>query len=228
MGEANATAGGPQTVEDVRNMSQQMGGDPGIGSYWESRWQEGHTQWDVGHVTPVVETLLERIPADAIVLVPGCGSGYDLAALATRAQRVVGIDIAESACKRARDINSDSKNVDVIFGDAFAYEFETASFDMVFDYTFFCALPPKRRPAWGKRMGELIKPGGTLLTLMFPINEGKHHSARPPPKPQSKLPTLTRHPYPCVCEIRPDTCARIPFSLLPSLSPGCRRTQTRR
>ena len=43
-------------------------------------------------------------------------------------------------------------------------------FDFIFDYTFFCALLPSLRPAWGARTAELLAPGtGRLLTFMFPI-----------------------------------------------------------
>ena len=43
-------------------------------------------------------------------------------------------------------------------------------FDFIFDYTFFCAIPPNFRMQWGKRMSQLIRPNtGKLLTLIFPI-----------------------------------------------------------
>lgn len=43
-------------------------------------------------------------------------------------------------------------------------------FDFIFDYTFFCALPPSLRAQWGERMSTLLQPhSGKLLTLIFPI-----------------------------------------------------------
>lgn len=43
-------------------------------------------------------------------------------------------------------------------------------FDFIFDYTFFCALPPHLRPHWGAQMAKLLDPAtGRLLTFMFPI-----------------------------------------------------------
>lgn len=35
---------------------------------------------------------------------------------------------------------------------------------------FFVAIPPQRRIEWGKKMAELINPGGYLITLVFPID----------------------------------------------------------
>ena len=43
-------------------------------------------------------------------------------------------------------------------------------FDFIFDYTFFCALPPNLRSNWGEQMSKLLQPGtGQLLTFIFPI-----------------------------------------------------------
>jgi len=49
-----------------------------------------------------------------------------------------------------------------------------ATFDFIFDYTFFCALPPDQRRQWGQHMKNLLATNGKLLTLMFPY----HTSAR--------------------------------------------------
>jgi hypothetical protein len=46
---------------------------------------------------------------------------------------------------------------------------ENQHFDFIFDYTFFCALPPSMRAAWGERVAALLTPGtGRLLTIIFP------------------------------------------------------------
>lgn len=43
-------------------------------------------------------------------------------------------------------------------------------FILAYDYTFFCAIPPAMREAWGKRYAELVSTGGVLLCLIFPID----------------------------------------------------------
>lgn len=48
---------------------------------------------------------------------------------------------------------------------------------MAFDYTFMCAITVEMRPKWGKRYGEVIRPGGLLICLAFPI--GKAVRGRP-------------------------------------------------
>ncbi|KAF5334818.1 hypothetical protein D9611_012965 [Ephemerocybe angulata] len=42
-------------------------------------------------------------------------------------------------------------------------------FDLIVDHTFFVAIPPSLRPAWGAQMSSLLKPGGLLITLVYPI-----------------------------------------------------------
>ena len=102
---------------------------------------------------------------------------------------VVGLDISPTSLSNAgKIINRDgavpaSRTTQVLLkcGDFFDApdrwesidsEFDTAfsSFDFIFDYTFFCALPPHLRESWGQRTAELLKPNsGRLLTLIFPI-----------------------------------------------------------
>ncbi|KAI6819559.1 hypothetical protein KC332_g2389 [Hortaea werneckii] len=46
------------------------------------------------------------------------------------------------------------------------------TFDLIYDYTFLCALPPSLRPAWSKRMSQLLSPaGGILICLEFPLKK---------------------------------------------------------
>ena len=44
------------------------------------------------------------------------------------------------------------------------------SFALAYDYTFLCAIPPSLRPKWAARYAELIRPGGVLIALQFPLD----------------------------------------------------------
>ncbi len=48
-------------------------------------------------------------------------------------------------------------------------ENDDEKFDFVYDYTFLCALDPSVRVDWAAQMASIIKPGGELFTLIFPI-----------------------------------------------------------
>ncbi|RMZ17460.1 hypothetical protein D0862_00795 [Hortaea werneckii] len=57
---------------------------------------------------------------------------------------------------------------------------QNKTFDLIYDYTFLCALPPALRPAWSKRMSQLLSPlDGVLICLEFPLH--KPPSAGGPP-----------------------------------------------
>ncbi|KAK4035445.1 S-adenosyl-L-methionine-dependent methyltransferase [Parachaetomium inaequale] len=79
-----------------------------------------------------------------------------------------------AACERGR--------VKFVAGDFFAKDWETeccsgsddddggfAGFDVIYDYTFLCALLPEMRKDWACRMSELLSPSGVLVCLEFPL-----------------------------------------------------------
>ncbi|XP_057527496.1 thiocyanate methyltransferase 1-like isoform X3 [Amaranthus tricolor] len=139
---------------------------------WERCWEEGLTPWDLGKPTPVLQHLLQTdsLPKGR-VLVPGCGSGHDVVALASPERYVVGLDISEAALQKARELASSSPNANYfsfLQVDFFTWQ-PTELFDLIFDYTFFCAIQPHLRSAWAARMRDLLKPDGELITLMLMI-----------------------------------------------------------
>ncbi|KAK1469264.1 thiopurine S-methyltransferase [Colletotrichum melonis] len=75
-----------------------------------------------------------------------------------------------------------------------AWPREDKTFDLIFDYTFLCALPPTARPRWSARISSLLNPAtGRLICLEFP--SGKPLSQPGPPwglNPDIYLALLTR------------------------------------
>lgn len=143
-------------------------------SPWEARWATGDVPWDAGAPEPGLLWWLATKGSHAPtgrVLVPGCGAGYSAAALASPERRVTGLDLAPSSAARFAEVSARSgvqHFVEHVVGDFFEVALG-APFDLVYDYTFLCALPLALRPAWAARMAELTRPGGTLLCMVFPI-----------------------------------------------------------
>lgn len=69
---------------------------------WEKSWRQGVTPWDLGQPTPILLHLLQTasLPKGRVLL-PGCGSGHDVIAIASPDRYVVGLDISESAIEIA-------------------------------------------------------------------------------------------------------------------------------
>ncbi|KAJ3533310.1 hypothetical protein NM688_g7303 [Phlebia brevispora] len=150
-------------------------------SGWDRAWKENVTPWDGGDVQPPLRDLIVSgdisLPRSGRALVPGCGRGYDAIFIASSlGLDTLAVDISETAVVAANDLLKKSNlpnSVKVSFAlqDFFAIApSDDQKFDLVYDYTFFVAIPPSRRDEWGHQMTEIIKPGGYLVTLVFPLD----------------------------------------------------------
>ena len=96
--------------------------------------------------------------------------------LAKACDEVLGIDIAPTAVAAAearlsdlRDSAEVTPRVAFRVADFFSSDLSVGTFDVIYDYTFLCAIPPERRGDWAARMMKLLRPGGKLVTIIFPI-----------------------------------------------------------
>lgn len=136
--------------------------------FWNPRYRTGTTPWDFGRVPPALERYLASRPGrGATVLIPGCGSGYEIAAFAAAGYAVTAIDFSPPAVARARANLPQALAERVVEGDFFTYDFSAAPFDLVYERTFLCALPPELWPRIVDRTATLLKPGGTLTGFYF-------------------------------------------------------------
>src|SRR5690554_983979 len=139
---------------------------------WIEAWSAGHTPWDTGRAVPdLVELVASGSLPEGRALVPGAGSGYDVLALASPNREVIGLDLAEGAKKRFEGLRDEAgvsaERAKIVVANFFDYQ-PDAPFDMIWDFTFLCALEPEMRGDWARRMDELLAPGGELVTLIFP------------------------------------------------------------
>ncbi|KZT38973.1 S-adenosyl-L-methionine-dependent methyltransferase [Sistotremastrum suecicum HHB10207 ss-3] len=150
---------------------------------WDLAWKESMTPWDLGEMQKPLRDLLEsdRVPFPTVgkAIVPGCGRGYEAVYIAGKlGLEVVGMDISPTAVEAAK-ANLATSNVP----SGARVKFELASFfelpspksdndayDLAFDYTFFVAVPLDLRAVWGTQMTALVKSGGYLIALVWPID----------------------------------------------------------
>ena len=74
-------------------------------------------------------------------LIPGCGTGSDLALLKILSNKIIGLDISERAIKVARSLHGD---IDLIIADAECLPLRKCSIEMV-----FCKSIIHHLPMWG-------------------------------------------------------------------------------
>ena len=108
-------------------------------------------------------------------LIPGCGRGYDVYALAERERIAVGLELSSTAVEAAAACPTKPQctaveNARIINQNFFDLD-ELEKWDFIYDYTFLCALDPSIRTQWASKMAALVKPGGMLLTIIFPITK---------------------------------------------------------
>jgi SAM-dependent methyltransferase len=138
--------------------------DPAAPEFWDVRFREGFTPWDAGGVPAALRGFLAREPAGRRVLVPGCGSGYEVQAFAAAGHDVVAIDFSAAAIDAARRVLGPLGRV-LVQGDFFAHPL--GEFELVYERAFLCALPRAHWPDWAARVAELLRPGGRLAGFFF-------------------------------------------------------------
>ncbi|KAI0259797.1 S-adenosyl-L-methionine-dependent methyltransferase [Gloeopeniophorella convolvens] len=149
-------------------------------SGWDEVWKQNITPWDVGEAQPPLRNLIESkrlpLPTNGRALVPGCGRAYDALVIAsTLGLDTTAIDISPTAVTAARgvlaSVSSDGKEkVSIKEADFFApVGEEDPRYDLIYDYTFFVAIPPAMRLSWGRQMSALANPGAYLITLVYPL-----------------------------------------------------------
>ncbi|GAA5835939.1 hypothetical protein JCM9279_002146 [Rhodotorula babjevae] len=179
----------PTPSASLLKVRELLGSDPTGGQSatggWDQAWKANATPWDAGDVQPAFRELLDERWADVGVsldsltdgkaLVAGCGRGCDAAFIAAHGIDTLGIDLSPTAVQVARDHLAQQANApkNITFEAADFFSFPLPSdepFSFAFDYTFFCAIPPSLRAKWGQRYGEVVRPGGLLVALAFPLD----------------------------------------------------------
>jgi SAM-dependent methyltransferase len=138
--------------------------------FWEKRFREGFTPWDAGKTPASLERFLRQEPPGQRVLIPGCGSGYEVRAFAEAGFDVAAIDFTPAAVERAQQVLGPLASR-VRLADFF--EFDPDPFDLVYERAFLCALPPRIWPTYPPRAASLLRPGGKLAGFFF-FDAGAH------------------------------------------------------
>ena len=140
---------------------------------WEALYQANDTFWDHGEAAPGLVDYLgsnSGLPPGQ-ALVPGCGRGHDARALAKAGWSVTGLDIAPSSVPLAERLADEGGlPVDYRVGDFLSDE-PYQPFDLVFEHTLFCAIPPTRRSDYVQALRGWLKPGGLYLAVNYMITD---------------------------------------------------------
>lgn len=140
---------------------------------WSNRYLENNTPWDKSEAHPALKDVLAQIKINkARILVAGCGRAHDAAFLAKQGHIVTAIDYSDVAIEEANKLYGDIKNLKLVKADALNLNEEYwGQFDLVFEHTLYCAIPPEKRnnlvQSWKKALSE----DGHLLGVFFSFDQ---------------------------------------------------------
>ena len=133
--------------------------------FWCKRFGEGVTPWDAGRVQGDFASFVAARTQPLNTLIPGCGSAWEASHLADHRWPVTALDFSPTAVACAREVLADQA-VDLVCADFFAWQ-PAQALDLIYERAFLCALPRKLWADWGKRVAELLPPGGLLAGYFF-------------------------------------------------------------
>ncbi|MGX1025018.1 methyltransferase [Flavobacterium sp. CS20] len=137
-----------------------------IQNYWEERYKKGKTGWDMNQVSPPLKNYIDQLKDKSLkILIPGAGNAYEAEYLfQNNFKNVTVADIAKIPLNNFKNRLPNFPQDNLLHIDFFDIN---DTFDLIIEQTFFCALPPKKRPDYVKKMHDLLKPNGKLVGLLF-------------------------------------------------------------
>ena len=134
--------------------------------YWEKRYQNNQTGWDIGEPSTPIKTYVDQLKDKNIkILIPGGGNSYEAEYLWHNGFKNIFVaDIALSPLKNLKQRVGDFPDSQLLHSDFFKLD---NKFDFIIEQTFFCALNPDLRMQYTEQMLKLLKSHGKLVGLLF-------------------------------------------------------------
>tara|TARA_B110000037_G_scaffold148716_1_gene167972 strand:+ start:3860 stop:4447 length:588 start_codon:yes stop_codon:yes gene_type:complete len=134
--------------------------------YWERRWEEHQTGWDIGSAsTPLVQYFEQLTDKSITILIPGCGNAYEAEVLIEMGfKNTFVIDISKKALESFKERLPNFPIANMFCEDFFSHQ---KQYDLILEQTFFCALNPNLREKYCLKASSLLKDNGRLVGVLF-------------------------------------------------------------
>lgn len=136
--------------------------------YWNNRYADNSTGWDIGSVSTPLKNYFDQLENKNLsILIPGGGNGHEaLYLLEIGFTNITVVDISPIAIQTLTKIFEQKNNhsIHLICADFFELQ---GTYELIIEQTFFCALDPKLRESYLKKMSELLSGNGKLAGLLF-------------------------------------------------------------
>ena len=135
---------------------------------WQERYDTGKTGWDRGEPNPMLAHWLKTgVLQPCEILVPGCGRGHEVIALAEAGFNVTAIDFADAAAKSVIDeLKLRNLKATVVHSDIFAFG-QSRRFDAVYEQTSLCAIHPSQWQTYQQLLACWLRAEGNLFAMFM-------------------------------------------------------------
>jgi SAM-dependent methyltransferase len=146
-------------------------------SFWDDKYRNNEASWDMKTPTPVFENLLDaqQFVRPGKILIVGSGKGYDAVLAAKKGYEVFAVDFSTEAIEFSKNLaEKENLKLNYLLQDIFQLDSVYRNhFDYVYDYVTYCSILPERRKEYSEKISVLLKTGGKLIALLFPVEDRK-------------------------------------------------------
>jgi len=132
--------------------------------------------------TPILSNYLKTKSKIGKVCVLGCGKGHDAIEFSKYNNDVHAVDFSIEAIKdlksrsKAQDVKVSLHNKDIFL----LADSHKGYFDMVYEYTCYCAIDPDRRADYFSMVYEILEENGIFFGIMIPLDKDIYNEDGPP------------------------------------------------
>ncbi len=136
------------------------------GSYWDNRYKDGATRWDLGKISTPLKTYFDQLKnKDTKILIPGGGNSYEAEYLHHKGfKNAFVVDLSETALINIKKRVPSFPPTHLIHRNFFDL---TIKFDLIIEQTFFCAIDPSLRSQYVVQASKLLNENGKIIGLLF-------------------------------------------------------------
>lgn len=133
--------------------------------YWEDRYRENDTPWDLGMASPPLKNYIDRLTDHNVsILIPGCGNAYEAGYLLEKG--FLNVTLIDLSATLTSSLQSKYKELPIEIINANFFDHK-GSYDLILEQTFFCALSPSLRKSYVNTCYELLKDDGKIAGVFF-------------------------------------------------------------
>jgi methyl halide transferase len=134
--------------------------------YWDARYQNQQTGWDLGEVSPPLKHYINQLKNKSLrILIPGAGNSYEAEYLSQQGfENITVLDISPTLIQHLKHKHKDNNSQTFLCEDFFEH---SGTYDLILEQTFFCAIDRSLRGDYAKKVCELLCPNGKLVGVLF-------------------------------------------------------------